>query len=185
MEPAAKQYGVVIIGGEGDPLAAASTFLVLALLALNVPADPRCPFVETVELVGEDAERSHRWILRDQSTCRAHHTAALRRDWNAGPWLAAHPTHPLSQIRAAFHSRGLHSIPPALLAQLPPGWLTQAAPASPAKGVSDAFTLHPLLLAELEKSVPLLVIRKGSRRVLIPIDATPEEEAALLAKLSK
>lgn len=180
-----KQYGVVIIGGEGAPLAAASTFLVLALLALNVPADPRCPFVETIELIGEDAHRSHRWILRDQTPCGNHHTAALRRDWSAGPWLAANPAHPLSQVRAAFHASGLHSIPPELLAALPPDWLTQATPATQPKAVSDAFTLHPLLIAELEKSVPLLVVRKGSRRVLIPVDASPEEEAALLAKLSK
>ncbi|MEQ1862327.1 MAG: hypothetical protein ABMA13_20605 [Chthoniobacteraceae bacterium] len=38
-------------------------------------------------------------------------------------------------------------------------------------------------LAELAKSVPLGVVRKGDRVVMIPMDATPDEEAALLAKL--
>lgn len=37
--------------------------------------------------------------------------------------------------------------------------------------------------SELAKSVPLLVVRKGDRTVLIPADASPEEEAALLANL--
>lgn len=39
------------------------------------------------------------------------------------------------------------------------------------------------LVAQLKNSVPLGVVRKGDKSVLIPLDATPEEEAFLLAKL--
>lgn len=43
--------------------------------------------------------------------------------------------------------------------------------------------LRPQVLAQLAKSVPLGIVRRGDRHVAIPIDATPEEEARLLAKL--
>lgn len=39
--------------------------------------------------------------------------------------------------------------------------------------------------AELAKNVPLGIVRKGDRFVMIPMDATSEEEAALMAKLNK
>lgn len=184
----ARQYAVVIIGGEGDPLTAASTALVAALLALGVRAVERCPFVETVELINGEPKREHSWHLEDSAAPvagggRVYHTAKLREQWGDAAWLALNYEHPLARIRAAFHDAGESTLPDDLLGKLPPDWLTRAATLPEPGEVRDARRLLELLRAELGSSVPLMVVRKGKRRVLIPVDATPEEEAELLSKL--
>ncbi len=180
-----KARAVVIIGGEGDPFAAESTLLVAALLALGVPANTRCPFVETLELDGEQTRAWHRWILSDRSTCGKYHTAALRKLWVDPQWLGANAGHPLAQIRGAFHLAGECVLAPELLDALPIGWLARATPSVSPNAATDALRVLELVREQLENSVPLMIVRKGKRSVYIPIDATPDEEAFLLSKLDK
>lgn len=215
-----RQYSLVFIGGEGDPLAASTLPLVAALIAFDCQPRPESPFIELIEDISppgtpeEDATitREHRWIFSDQSTCGKYHTDQLRKAWHSSSFLAGNPTHPLTRIRGAFHLAGVATVAAdpasewldcspddlsrflasaAAHGPLPEPWLAKdyrakhRATFPTLAAVADAFALLPLLRAELAKSVPLMVVRKGERRAFVPIDATPEEEAQLLSRLEK
>lgn len=210
---AARQYSLVFVGGEGSALTAPSLPLVAALIALDCHPRPESPVVETLEDISPDGapeplvKHEHRWIFGDRSGCGRYHTDALRKHWISADWLASNPTHPLTRIRAAFHVAGVLPIEhtewldsdPAHVGrfvydafqarELEPDWRDadfRAAnrAADPERAaVADAFAVLDLLRAELAKLVPLMVVRKGQKRALIPIDATPEEEARLLSRI--
>lgn len=44
---------------------------------------------------------------------------------------------------------------------------------------------HSVLLKLIKESVPLICVRRGTRAVLIPADATPDERASWMEKLNK
>lgn len=62
-------------------------------------------------------------------------------------------------------------------------WLASH-PEHPLTFLRDAARLAPQVARELAKSVPLGIVRRGQKMVLIPVDATPEEEARLMEKLA-
>lgn len=158
-----RRYAAVAISGEGLASTAPTFALVVALLTLGCRPLPTCPLVETVEEVNGALERKHVWMFKDRSEDRRYETDKLRKWWVDDEWLQANAEHPLAMLRA-------RSILGAC---------------SPAPLFSEAARIECWLREELKKSVPLQIVRKGERRVLIPIDATPEEEAALLAKLDR
>lgn len=56
-------------------------------------------------------------------------------------------------------------------------------PEHPFSYLNGYYRQQTHVFAELGKSVPLGIVRKGDRCVLIPLDATDDEESVLLAKL--
>jgi len=147
----------VAINGDGAPAEAGSFPLIVALLTLGVLPLPQCPVVETVEEVAGRLVHQHTWLFQAKAVDGLYETAKLREWWADPVWCLSHQSHPLARLRARTAGELLAK------ADRTEAWLRE----------------------ELKKSVPLMIVRKGERRVMIPVDATPDEEAFLLAKLDR
>lgn len=191
------------------PLVAA----LIALDCHPVPESPLVETIEDIS--PPDApesvfEHKHRWIFSEASGCKRYKTDTLRRWWISAKWLTENLGHPLAQIRLNFHLTKVLQFNAAgewidcepenfaalfaaadRLPALHADWNSPAYRAANRQrdpvtcAVADAFAVLELLKAEVLKSVPLMIVKKGQRRAFVPIDATPEEEERLLSRLEK
>lgn len=157
---AERSYAAVAIGGDGPPSTSPTFALVVALLTLGARPLPVCPVIETVEEIGGAVRHDHVWMFGDRADA-GFETDKLRKWWSDPAWLEANPTHPLALLRRREAFDGI-----------------------PSEILDRSRRIEAWLREELKKSVPLAVVRKGQKRVLIPIDATPAEEALWLEKLN-
>jgi len=85
-----------------DPLASDITRLVAALVALGIPLDAECGYLETRELVEGSEHRVVTWTLKARSDCGRYDTRKLIAAWSDDAWLRANAEHPLAYLKSGL-----------------------------------------------------------------------------------
>jgi hypothetical protein len=85
-----------------DPRSSEITRLVAALVALGIPLDPECGYIETREIVNGWEQRVVTWTLRARSDCGRYDTRRMIAAWSDDAWIKAYSEHPLAYLKAAL-----------------------------------------------------------------------------------
>jgi hypothetical protein len=72
-----------------------------ALVALGIPLDPECGYIETREVVNGWEQRVVTWTLKARSDCGRYDTRRMIAAWSDEAWLK-HYCEPLAYLKAAF-----------------------------------------------------------------------------------
>src|SRR5688572_27630318 len=92
----------IIRDNSREPAASDITRLVAALVALGIPLDQECGYLETRELVDGREQSVITWTLKARSDCGRYDTRRIIAAWSDEAWLKHYCEHPLAYLKAAL-----------------------------------------------------------------------------------
>ena len=107
----------IIRDNSREPGASDITRLVAALVALGIPLDRECGYIETRELVDGWEQSVVTWTLKAHSDCGRYDTRRMIAAWSDKAWLKHYCEHPLAYLKAA--SENLEAIRAQMKCQAP------------------------------------------------------------------